>query len=100
MSEYRRHLRRNDQDRYDDFDPLLSQLRAAVVTHENLAKAEESYQAARALSADALAAQQDIVKAAQLSTNFSDQQMPSKGYRVSLRKPKFSRLIPALSQQF
>ena len=101
LSEYRRYTRR-DRDRNSDrdyeFDPTLIQLRAASVAHEaafdraqnnltsareHLSNAQESYHAARSLSADALATHENMVRTAQLSTNFEGQQL---AIRASARR--------------
>lgn len=90
LNEYRRELRRVGDDRYEDFDHVLSQLRGAVIAaegalrsarsnyymaNENLRIAEESYEAAKILSADIIVAHEDMVSAAQVSTNFNDMQI-------------------------
>ena len=101
LRDYRGELRRQGDDRYEDFDPVLSQLRGAVVaaesahrsarsSHEaaieNLRLAEESYRAAQVLSADALAAHQDMVSAAQASANFSDMHIAIQRLQDELEK--------------
>ena len=101
LRDYRGELRRQGDDRYDDFDPVLSQLRGTVIAAEgaldsarsnleiateNLRSAEESYQATQVLSEDLLAAYQDAVAAAQVSTNFNDMQIAVEQLQNELEK--------------
>ena len=96
LREYRRY---HDFD--GDFDPTLSQLRAVVATHEtaldraqsnlafateHLAHAQQSYEAAQILSADALVAHQEMVRTAELSANFGDQQIAIQRMQNELEK--------------
>jgi len=108
LREYRSERRRTGDDRYEDFDPVLSQLRGAVVAaeaahtsarnnlemaNENLRIAQESYQAAQVLSDDLLVAHQDIVSGAQVGTNFSDMQIAIQQLQDELKKAEI--LSPA-----
>jgi len=101
LREYRRYRNRHDYDRYEDFDPVLSQLRAGVssseaaleraqsnlqIARENLVSAQESYNAAGILSANALIAYQDVVTAAQISTNFNDMHIAIQRLQDELEK--------------
>jgi len=101
LREYRRYLRYHGSDRYDGFDPVLSQLRAAAtageaaferarsgleIASESLAHAQEAYQSMQVLSADALAVHEDMVRAAQVATNFSDVQIAIQSLQNELEK--------------
>ena len=103
LRDYRSEMRfrGDDFDRYDDFDPVLSQLRGAVIAaegalrgarsglelaEENLRIAEESYAAAQILSGDLLSAHEDMVSAAQVSTNFNDMQIAIQQLHEELEK--------------
>jgi len=101
LRDYRSEVRRQGYDRYEDFDPVLSQLRGAVVAAESahrsaqsnleiaaesLRSAEEGYRAAQVLSADLLAAHQDVVSGAQAATNFGDQQVAIQRLRDELER--------------
>ncbi|MCL2580724.1 MAG: HlyD family secretion protein [Oscillospiraceae bacterium] len=101
LTEYRRYLRRNDLDRYDDFDPTLSQLRQSLSAHEGaldrarqslesanqaLAMARESDASARVLAGDILTQHRDIVEAARIATNFSDMRIAIENLQNELEK--------------
>jgi len=97
LRDYRRAISGTD----DWFDPALSQLRGSVIAFEtalataqnnlqiaiaNLAKAEESYAVTMVYGADALVSLENMVSAAQLSTNFNDQQIAIQNLQHELEK--------------
>ena len=101
LREYRRFRYHHDYDRYEDFDPTLSGLRASVLSFEaahemaknnlematqNLAIAQERYRAAQVLSADALVDLENMARSAQLATDFNDLRIAIQGLEDELEK--------------
>ena len=97
LREYRRYYRNYD----DEFDTQFRHLRSVVlqaetahdiarsklqIAIENLAKSEEIYETVRVLSADALSIHEDMVRAAQIATNFSDMQIAVGALQDELEK--------------